>query len=327
MGKYVSMIKVLIIVSAIVPLYQNCGRLKSSGTNGTFGSSEARNSDFDFKVYNTAYDEITDLEPTFNVDTKYNFRINKEKLPEALIFWDLLYLGASCDLKVFEDKETAELTCFSGGNIGVSVTAVYPNGSEKYGEIRGFVFDSGISEPGSNIMPVTVIIETSGNSQDWAIQNTPSGEVNLVSGSGVNRTVIVYKGQPIRIVNNNPASEHKPGGVNAGVPCKSAPFPLKTGQSYDCIPDTALAEFSKYIWDENEPSAGGRFGFKVVDSRQVFTSTNCTSCHGVKGGNSPQDILNKLNTAINDVPGMNMYSSLTNEERRALAFFSYYQPK
>ena len=102
-----SLLKAVLLVSLIVPLYQNCGRLKSSGTNGSFSSTTARNSEFDYVVFNSAFEEIAETTPTFNVGEKYNFRINLEKLEGALISWDLLFLGASCDLKVFADKESA----------------------------------------------------------------------------------------------------------------------------------------------------------------------------------------------------------------------------
>ncbi|MCB9025622.1 MAG: hypothetical protein H6625_04850 [Bdellovibrionaceae bacterium] len=327
MKKHMSLLKALLIVSAIVPLYQNCGRLKSSGTNGTFGSVGARNIDFDYKVFDPSYDEITDANPIFDVGQKYIFRINLEKLNGALIFWDLVYLGASCDLKVFNEKDSAEMECYSNGQIGVSVTAVYPDGNEKYGEIIGYVNDMGTSGPGSNIAPITVTITTAGNSQNWNIENAPVGHnsVNVVTGSGIARNVVVYLKQPIRIVNMDTA-EHKPGSATAGIPCKSAPFPLKTEQSFTCITNTALADFDKYIIDELDNMAGGRFNFQVVDSKAVWQKNNCTTCHAMKTGNDPNDILNKLNTSIINVPGMQTYSSMTIEDRRALAFYMYYTP-
>ena len=285
MKKYFSIIKAVILISAVVPMYQNCGRLKSSGTNGATvsSSSTARNSEFDYKVFDSAFDDTTEETPIFNTGLKYNFRINKAKLDGALIFWDLINLGASCDLKVFDDKESAELQCFSNGEIAVSVTAVYPDGNEKYGEIRAFVYDNIGGSEGSNIVPITVTIRAAGNTQDWFIENAPSGHnnVNIVSGTGAARTAVVYLSQPIRIVNTDD-EDHQPGGVTAGIPCKTAPFPLKTGQSYDCITNTALADADKYIIDVNDVMAGGRFGFKVVNSKAVWNSYNCTSCHGLK---------------------------------------------
>ena len=332
MKKYISIIKAVLIVSVIIPLYQNCGRLKSSGTNGAFNSTTARNSEFDYVVFNAAYEEITDANPIFNVGEKYNFRINKEKLEGTLIFWDLVFLGASCDLKVFGDKESAEMECFSNGEIGVSVTAVYPNGSEKYGEIRGFVYDAAGSGGGSNIVPITVTIRAAGNTQDWFIENAPSdhNQVNIVTGSGTNRSAILYKGQPLRIVNTDD-EEHRPGGVTDGIPCKTAPFNLKTDQSYECVTNTALADPDKYIIDRRDSMTlmdGGRFTFSVVDSKAVWDSYNCTSCHGMKSADSPNAMLTMLNTAIADVPAMtNLYSTMTNEDKRALSFYMIYQPQ
>lgn len=322
-----SLFKALLIVSAIVPLYQNCGRLKTSGTNGAFGSMGARNIDFDYKVFDTSYEEITDVNPIFDVGLKYIFRINLSKVEGALIFWDLVYLGASCDLKVFSDKDSAEMECFSNGQIGVSVTAVYPNGNEKYGEIIGYVNDSGSGGPSSNIAPITVTISAAGNTQNWNIENPPAGHnnVNVVTGSGAARNVVVYLKQPIRIVNMDTA-DHKPGSATAGIPCKSAPFPLKTEQSFTCITNTALAAFDKYVIDELDNMAGGRFNFQVIDSGTIWKNNNCTSCHAMKTGNNPDDILNKLNTSIINVPAMQSFSSMTIEDRRALSFYMYYTP-
>lgn len=332
MKKNLSIIKALLIVSTIVPLYQNCGRLKSSGTNGSFSSVEARNSEFDYKVYDQAFEEIVDQIPIFYAGKKYNFRINLEKLEGALIFWDLIYLGASCDLKVLTSKEFAELQCFSHGQIGVSVTAVYPDATEKYGEIIGFVYDSpGNVGEGSYITPITVNITSSGNTTNWAIQNAPNdhNSVNIVSGSGATRSVIVYLKQPIRIINQN-TELHKPGGAVPGVPCKSAPFPLQKDQSFDCITDSPLPE-GKHIIDENDNTAGGRFNFRVVDSKAVWVNNNCAGCHNniqqpFPTGSSPNDLLNKLNSAIMNADGMDIYSTMSAEDRRALAFYMFYRP-
>jgi mono/diheme cytochrome c family protein len=78
-----------------------------------------------------------------------------------------------------------------------------------------------------------------------------------------------------------------------------------------------------------QPAAGGRFGFKVIDSKKVYNNYSCTACHAPKTGSSPQDLLNKLNTSIADVgnPDMNQFSTMSDEERRAIVYYLYYTPQ
>ncbi len=243
------------------------------------------------EIYAADWSNITNVN-LLETGKTYNIRIDRNLLDGAIVSWDLLFRGANCDIQVFEDegvKDQAQIVCTTWGQLGLEITALFDNGSEYISTINlGFID----TNPGGNgdqgpVRIYRVLNGTGGGT--W-------GSNGWLQSSGDPARGVVYVGQTLKIINEDSA-EHQPFAAN-GLNCTNAPFPLLTGQSYDCEITQELITAEDYIVD-NLNSADGRLSFKAIDADRIYNDQfNCTSCHGHKTGSSAAQIETAIRTGI-----------------------------
>lgn len=305
----------IVIVTATVLAFQNCGMSKFNSADGSSSGDEAIDHDLVDHGAELVLLKNSSSVPEGNslaANSAYVLRALGDGFTPASAEWSA-YSGmagyANCTL-TGSDLMSRTLNCSSVGTAHVEVVFGFADGApalRKTFERQVTEFPS--SPPPSNL--VTFEIKPGTGNSPWNTQAT---------------AVIAFKGQTLVIKNTDTIAHRMHSG---GRPCPHQPSDMNPGQSYNCVIASEHSATATDVYDHNVGNSA-TFFVRAIDGAALYNTTKfniggaqkgCVDCHGALANSSIRKAsFSLIKAAIAANNGGMAAINLTDDQLRAIEF-------